>query len=387
MHVLMIPQGIYTLPQSILSGIFEQHQAEVLRDAGLKVGVLSGGVITARHLGKPFPYSESSQVNGIPVYRAHRRAFLPARWETPDVAAARTYARLVPVLRRYLSEVGRPDIIHAHNFLAGGLVARRIAETFGIPYIITEHTGPLSVANVRADAPLIIRAAERARAVVAVSSQLAETLHEGLADALRVPVVVVPNVVDPVILESPLVSRRSDRPFTVMGLGSLEPDKNYQMLVRAFARAGLPLDAQLVVGGSGPESNRLLEIARSEGILDRFSLLGHLDRDAVSSAFARADLFAHPSNGESFGVVLIEALASGLPVVATACGGPQDIVTTEVGRLTPVGDVDMFAAALTELYERRSQFEASNLRRFCSEHFGSHAFADKMVGIYRTALA
>lgn len=387
MHVLIVPTGIYPLPQRPLDCIFELQQAEALLAAGVQVGVLSGGVITARYVGRRFRYEPFQCVQGIPVYRSHRRAYFPARWEDPGTAASRSYRRLKPLLDRYVADHGRPDVVHAHNLAAGGLIARRIHAELGIPYVVTEHTGTY-VADSRSairDAALLAEAASEARSIISVGTQLASALREALAGRTAATFEVVPNVVDPGLLDGPL--REHQGTFTVAGLGNLIPSKNYPLLVQAFAKATLPGDSGLVIGGTGPESKRILEVAGALGVSDRLTLPGHLDRPRVRDLLQGADLFAHPSNSESFGVVLIEAMALGLPVLATASYGPQDIVTPDVGMLTPVGDVQTFADGLSEMYQRRREFDSHRLRQTCRERFGPEAFASRMLAIYRKAIA
>jgi teichuronic acid biosynthesis glycosyltransferase TuaC len=384
-HILIIPTGVYPLPQVPLGCIFEQHQAEALLSAGQKVGVVSGGVITTRYLGRPFPYRVHDRVNGIPVYRAHRRAHLPARWEPRLAAAERTYIHLRPLMEEYIRDRGRPDIVHAHNLSSGGLIARRVLEDFGIPYVVTEHTSTYAAESsvVERDLPVISPAADHASAVIAVGGELAGNLRLGLGGEVAGRVVVVPNVVDRVLLSTPLEERRG--PYTVAGLGYLIPRKNYALLLQAFARARLPGDARLVIGGHGPEHGRLRRLANGLRLSDRVDFRGDLRRGDVLTLLQGADLFAHPSDGESFGVVLIEAMALGVPLLATESGGPQDIVTPDVGLLTPVGDVDAFATGLSEMYRRRSEFNPEQIREACRERFGPEAFASRMLEFYRRA--
>jgi teichuronic acid biosynthesis glycosyltransferase TuaC len=386
-HVLIVPIGIYTLPKVPLGCIFERQQAEALQAAGAKVGVLSGGVITTRHLGHRFPYVERDQVNGVPVYRAHRRAYLPARWESPRSAAKRTYSRVKPLLEQYIRDHGIPDIVHAHNLSSGGLVARLIFDEFRIPYVVTEHTSTYAAeldAVIR-DLPILVEAANPASTIIAVGTQLANNLRDAFVGEGSTPVVVVPNVVDPRFLAVPRVMRPG--PFTVAGIGNLIPRKNYDLLLRAFARSGLPVDAHLVLGGTGPELNRLRATAKALCLSERVDFRGRLSRNGVIELLQGVDLFAHPSDSESFGVVLIEAMALGVPVLATASGGPEDIVTPDVGLLSAVGDIDAFADGLTDMYRSRAEFDPDEVREACRSQFGPEAFATRMLEVYRQAIA
>ncbi len=383
MHVLIIPTGIYPMCRRPLDCIFEQHQAEALQAAGMQVGVLSAGVITTRYLGRRFPYQRHDQVNGIPVFRSHRRVYLPARWESSAVSAERNYRRLKPLFAEYVAAHGLPDIIHGHNMRAGGQVARRLADDFAVPYVITEHTGTYVAdpSSAWADREILLEAAAGARTAIAVSNQMADTLRGVLGEVTTV--VVVPNVADSKLLATPF--KGTEAGFTIVGLGNLISSKNYSLLLEAFVAAEIPSDSQLLIGGEGPKSRELARLANSLGLADRVRLTGYLSRDQVVELMQSADLFAHPSNSESFGVVLIEAMAIGLPVLATASSGPLDIVTPDVGLLTHVGDVGAFADGLSEMYRRRAEFDPERIREACRARFGPDAFAARMLEIYKEA--
>lgn len=387
MHVLVVPRGLYDVPRVPIAGVFERQQAAALNAAGIRVGVVSGGVITARHLGRRFPYRRTDVVDEITVHRSYRRTYLPARWETATRAAERSYRALRPLLEAYLRDHGEPDVVHAHNLEAGGLLARRIREDFGFPYVVTEHTGTYAAsvdAAVRAG-PVLALGAQEASAIIAVGSRLAGNLRTALGVEYSTRILLVPNVVDPELLSRPIAPRQS--PFVVAALGNLVASKNYALLIRAFQRAALPTDAQLVIGGRGGEARRLRSLVSELGLNGRVQLPGYLDRTEVAAHLQRASLFAHPSDHESFGVVLIEALAVGLPVVATASGGPEDIVTPDVGRLVPVGALDRFAEALSDMFEHRADFDPTTVREACRARFGPAAFADRMLPIYQRAIS
>ena len=93
-----------------------------------------------------------------------------------------------------------------------------------------------------------------------------------------------------------------------------------------------------------------------------------------------------PSRAESFGAVLVEALACGTPVVATRCGGPEDIVTPEVGELVPVGDPDALATALGDALRESGRRDPARLRAYALEHFGWDSIVDRIHEIYRQAV-
>ena len=179
--------------------------------------------------------------------------------------------------------------------------------------------------------------------LIAVSHGVAEALRR---DHPQLPCVVVPNLV-----RAPLAVTRpvGQSPLQIVSLGRLHENKDFGLLIRAFAelrRSGV--EARLTIGGEGPERGALEALAASEGVADCVSFPGWIDDRAAF--FARADLFVLSSQVEPFGIVLIEAMAHGVPVVATRTDGPLDILTHgETGLLVARQSVEEMSAALMDL--------------------------------------
>jgi glycosyltransferase involved in cell wall biosynthesis len=130
----------------------------------------------------------------------------------------------------------------------------------------------------------------------------------------------------------------------------LVPRNGVDCLVEAWQRAGLRARAELVIGGTGPEIAAIQRLAASDPSI---RVLGYVPDDELPALYQDADLFVLPSrSGEGFGLVALEAMASGLPVLATSSGGVVDIVKDGVnGRLVPPNDVPALAEALNRLVD------------------------------------
>jgi glycosyltransferase involved in cell wall biosynthesis len=204
------------------------------------------------------------------------------------------------------------------------------------------QTGKLSLATYAA-LPWLSRTAAR---TIAVSEGLRTTLVRrwGASPARTV------RIYNPVHLPAQIEAAQSAaellaRPPTVLAVGRLVPDKSFDRLIAAFARVRLSA-ARLVILGEGPERARLeAEVARL-GLSDRVTLAGQVE---PWPHYAAARCFALTSRTESFANVVVEALAHGLPVVATRCGGPAEILDEGAfGALVPIGDEAAIAAAIEQ---------------------------------------
>jgi glycosyltransferase involved in cell wall biosynthesis len=117
------------------------------------------------------------------------------------------------------------------------------------------------------------------------------------------------------------------------------------------------------------------------------TFLGTLDRGSVVKEMQSADAFVLSSRHETFGVVLIEALACGLPVIATTCGGPECIVEPDDGLLVPPNDASALAGAMERMMVQRSLYSAVKLRERCLTRFGGKAVTTQIADVYAKVLS
>ncbi|MCS6882526.1 MAG: glycosyltransferase [Oscillochloridaceae bacterium] len=170
---------------------------------------------------------------------------------------------------------------------------------------------------------------------------------------------------------------RYDGPLLSVGRWG-DPRKNCRMLFAAYARLiqALPAAPKLILAGATAPSPEDLTFARSLGIERRVEIHVDLSREALRDLFQEASLFVLPSEEEGLGIVIIEAMACGLPVISTRCGGPETaVVEGETGYLTPVGDAQALANRMAELIEapelRRRMGQAG--RRVAEQRFSLEA--------------
>jgi glycosyltransferase involved in cell wall biosynthesis len=131
-----------------------------------------------------------------------------------------------------------------------------------------------------------------------------------------------------------------------LAVGRLVGQKNFSLLLRAFAKIA-KLDDHLTLVGEGPARLRLETLAAALGITDRLTMPGHIN--PLHHAFADADAFVLSSDYEGLGVVVIEALAAGVPIVATDCCVNLPMLVADAGRLVPFGDVAALANAMDHI--------------------------------------
>ncbi len=254
------------------------------------------------------------------------------------------------------------------------LAALSLART-GTRAILSYHgfeewrTGKLSFAAY-ATLPLVTRLAAR---TVAASGPLRDALV-GRWRAAPLRTVAIDNpVAFPADTRLPSAAELAARPEVVLSVGRLSPLKDHATLLSAFTLLARP-SARLVILGQGPERPALAELARRLGIADRLEMPGYIPDPWP--AYAGARCFVLPSRSEAFGNVVVEALAHGLPVVATDCAGPASILDGgRHGTLVPVGDDRALAHAIAAALDRpgdpgprRARAEAFSIDRRVPEY-------------------
>jgi phosphatidylinositol alpha-mannosyltransferase len=253
-------------------------------------------------------------------------------------------------VRRALG-AGRYDLIHVHEPLSPsvGMLATGRAR---VPVVGTFHASMDRSLALTLAKPLLRRTFNRLDARIAVSPSARDTWQRHFGGSM----VVIPNSVGAEFLSGPepLPGYRDGGP-TVLFVGRLEPRKGLAYLVRAFLRLkpSFPRLRLLVVGPDGKHQQEKLMAMVPPRLRPDLLFVGAVPQRDLPSYFASADVFCAPSlGGESFGIVLVEAMAVGLPVVCSDIGGYRDLVRDDhEGLLVPPRDPEALAAALGALLD------------------------------------
>jgi glycosyltransferase involved in cell wall biosynthesis len=303
-------------------------------------------------------------------------------------------ARLAyPTLRKAIVALHRAepfDLIHAHFIYPEGVIASRIGTELGIPVVSSEHAmwRPWldRHASVRGQ---VERALPHIARVTAVSEALRSSIRALFGDI--VPVDVIPNVVDEQIFVAPRADEPRD-PNHLLFVGLIRQVKGLDVLMRALGHLlpDFPALHLSVAGGSfyrayERDAAEVRSLVQALGLQDRVRFLGEVTPEGVATLMRSSALLVVPSRRETFSLVTAEALASGTPVVATRCGGPEEIITSETGELADVDDPASLAIAIQTALER--SFDRMNLRRYAVERFGNAAAADRLGRLYDRVLS
>ncbi len=300
---------------------------------------------------------------------------------------------------RHIVRQSQAQLIHAHWWLPGGLVAAMVSKLYNVPLVITTHGTDVELLRRTSWArPLARFAFAQARIVTCGSHYLRQQLISlNVADADRIRVIPMP--VNPLFTSAHSMSHiehgsrltsNLQHPISILTVARLTQQKSIDTLIDALALLRTRgIDAHLRIAGDGIKRAELENQARAKNLTEHVEFLGMRPQTELPALYASADVFVLPSIREGMGLVLAEALLCGVPVIAADSGGVTDIVrANETGLVFPERD----AAALADALEKyaRDPVLAAHLaeqgRRHVLATHTPHGVAEQFLQVYESAI-
>ena len=350
------------------SGVIATELAMALAESGDEVHVVSYAQPSRLQLAHPRLFFHQVEVSNYPLF------------EYPPYSLALATAMVGVV------ESHDIDLVHVHYAVpnaVSAVLARQILEPRPLKVVTTLHGTDITlVGNDPSYLATTRFSINHSDAVTAVSQALADQTHSELG--VERDIQVVPNFIDPARYEGlgsdGACSWRRDSEKVLIHVSNFRPVKRIWDVIRIFQRIQDEIPSRLLLVGDGPERARAERECSELNICDRVEFLGNVG--AIEQLVSGADLLLLPSETESFGLAALEAMAAGVPVVATEVGGLPEVVEDGVsGYLRPMGDVEALAEAAVLLLsndERHRQFGQAARRR-ALDVFPQ----DRVVGLYR----
>ena len=349
MHILEIPS--FFTPYG---GEFCLDQAKALKAVGHEVRILSNVQLGFSIGGKDYFVLPSCRYeheqDGIIVFQSFQRGVPKAiRWNMK-----RWVAIVCDMFDDYVARYGKPDILHAHCAKWAGYAAMRISRKYGIPYVITEHLSKLVFEKEFGPAPSdtwqipLLKACYReAKMVVPVSEELVDNIACYFGKDYRWQA--ISNTIDTDFFHYQPRSPREGRAFRFCCLANYWPLKGYDVLIPAFQQLQKSgVNAELHIAGRGTDSAECLS-KLSDGIKSH----GLLDKEAVRALLYQSDALVLASRSEVQPLVLLEAMSTGIPVIATDCI-PQSLRIEGGCTIVPVDETATLAEAMKSVVQETS---------------------------------
>jgi glycosyltransferase involved in cell wall biosynthesis len=270
----------------------------------------------------------------------------------------------------------QPDIIHANISYPGAFWGWCMSKILGKPFVVTEHTRIQNNFRTRIHKLLTVSFLRRASTVITVSKWQAGEIFS----LLGITTFVVPNIISFERFEG-LKAAPVSKPVQVGFLGSLNTSvKGLDLLLNAVS--SIREDFKLHIGGDGILLEQYKSLAKELDVYEKCVFYGFVPPEQVSTFMERLHFFVSASRSETFGIVMIEAMAVGLPVVATNSGGPQDFITIENGILVPKENVGELQLAIEKMLDQHHLYNKSSIKTFARNHFSADIFLASINKIY-----
>jgi glycosyltransferase involved in cell wall biosynthesis len=365
--VAVIPAW-YPGPGRPLEGVFvRDHARAAARDNDVAVFVNDERPPPRRRL---FAVEEAVE-DGLRTFRIRHSS-------VSQLGTAGWLSGILVALNRLRREGRRVDLLHAHVHGAAW-TAMLVGGTARLPYVVSEHSSEFAHGGLPSGRLRRARISFRRAAVVCpVSDYLRSRIEsQGIEADFRV----VPNPVDTDLFGPAAPPPGPPRMITV---GSLQPAKGLPQLLEALR--DLRGDFALDVVGDGPQRAEYEGLARAAGLADRVVFHGLQPKPVVAAIMREASFFVQPSLGETFSVVVAEAMSCGLPVVATDVGGIPELVDEQTALLVEPGNPEALRGAIERMLDGHADYARDELRARAVGRYSLDAIGDAWSDVYRSVL-
>lgn len=333
-------------------------------------------------------HHDDSILEGVREYRYYYRS--DSSFLAPVINAWRYFQcwrKFKKDISLYAENGFQPDIFHPYIFLRTVFIVWYEQLFHPIPYVYSEQWSGFLSGKVHEYSIikqwLLRRMLNKATAVSAVSNVLANSIK---AFSGRTQVQVIRNTVESADLTQKKINEGKTGIILVADL--VDDIKNISDVIRSMKIISTENNAvELRIIGGGPDEKKLKQLANDLGLLNKGVFFeGRLSNEDVYEKLLSADFLVMNSRYETFSLICAEALSCGIPVIATRCGGPEEIVTEECGVLIPVNDITALTDAIRKMMVEHRQYRPEKLAEDAANRFSLHGAADAFSAFYQSAV-
>lgn len=387
MHILIIPSW-YKTPEKPVKGTFFEEQARMFQKRGHQVGVLVPQH-NLQFLGNT-RFKLETKINsfndeGIPTFYSNTQSYVPKIPVPTKIDILQTSLAAYKKYKEYIGENGKPDVIHAHSVIWGGVVANYISRQEQIPYFLTKHfTGWIiqpKLSNSKPYRKLLCQTIANSKKTFVVSSYYKEELikkYQPKNNKLEV----VPNVVNPIFYKN-RCEIEIGNPIRLIVIAYLVERKNHITLfqaVKLLKERGFKIE--LIVAGNGSYEKKLRSFVIDNNLENEVQFKGLLNRYEIAEYIKESHILVSASTFETFGVNIVEALAIGRPCVVLDSGGPRDIMRKKDGIMFSKNSPEAFANGIQEVIENYRIYNQNEIVESCDNRFGENIIYEKLYSEY-----
>ncbi|MEH7344980.1 glycosyltransferase [Bacillus sp. JJ1532] len=382
MNILIIPSW-YPSKGNRLSGSFFREQAIALKNAGHHVIVLNVTYQDRHRYFDPdnFKFKKFND-EGVIVYSYVTPAFGINRVKKLMIKSF--LRRTERMFRKILQDEETVDIIHAHSYMPAGYCACELGKKNNIPVVITEHSSSIIQNNMSSiEIFYLKKCVELSSAFICVGEGLKQSVIK--KTGAKQTIEVLPNIVSPLFEYKG--KKGNTNKFIFCSVGNLNAGKRFGLTIDAFTKAFKGKShIKLQIVGGGTLYSKLKEQIDNLGMNEQISLLGAMSREKVAQQMQVCDVFVLASAFETFGVVYIEAMACGKPVIGTRNGGADYIINKENGILIDVDNVNQLTEALEEMVENYRSYNMERISQNTIKQYSEVPVTSRLNIIYERCI-
>jgi glycosyltransferase involved in cell wall biosynthesis len=273
------------------------------------------------------------------------------------------------------------DIIHSHLSYPAGFLGTLIQKREKIPCVLTEHSWIKKYFRSRVHKLCVLYTLKHCARIVAVSHALKDDINLYCKRQVQV----IPNVIK-MSKFSLQDSIKNDNKLNIGILGGMgNYRKGLDILIKAVS---LLKDIEITVhiGGDGKFLSTFKDMAKELDVSGKCVFYGEIKPESIQDFYSKLDFYVLPSRDETFGVVAVEAMACGLPVIATKCGGPEEIITKETGVLIEKENPQELAKAIRSVAGNLGSYNRKTIRNYVLEKYSPDAFVASISKVYQELL-
>lgn len=379
MYILLVSRGIPSTkdPQW---GCFEFDQAQALKSLGHKVVILSVDErirFYRRKLG-----ITHSVIDGIECYNLR---FIPKKISNLfgySISSKISRAQYDSLFNHIISKEGLPDIIYSH-YLKISYNAVSLKNKYHLPLVAIEHWSEIN------NEILIPEALKIGNSTYHHVDQLicvSESLKQMVKKHFYQDSIVVHNMIAKSFCNSNFDSI-TNKKIKFVATGSLIHRKGFDLLPKAFSMLNLPNEQwELTIIGEGKEYENLIQQIHSISLQNNIHLVGIKTKEQIAEILKNSSIFLLPSRNENFSVAVLEALACGLPVIASICGGIRECINEKNGLLFPVDDVEKLSQSILYAAQHIDKYDRKAIAEDCQARFAPEVIAKQLTQIFEDTI-
>ena len=314
--------------------------------------------------------------NKLYPFKFYKKTILNYKSVSLDYAYKKYVKEGFKSYKKLVKEIGKPDVILVESVLPAGLIAKKIYEEEGIPYVVHAHSE--NIMTNESYKKYVIPIMKSAKEYMAVNEKMKNIVESIRKDKCYL----VPNFID--CNKFSLKEKRKDNDFVLLNVSNFYKVKCLDVLLKALdivVNKKNYKNVKLKIVGRGEYKYYYESIRNSLNLKDNVEFLGYIENEKLPDIYKDCDALCVSSSFETFCIPIVEAFSSGLPVISTSCDGPLEIVQKNMGILTPINDVEEYAASIIKMIETYDKYDKNKIRKYLINKYDKEVVCKNIIKI------